>query len=141
VSSGRGGNGGYFGTGPSPTTFEFAFAGGISSFGFYGAEALVSDFSNGRNAILDLEVYDISSNLLGAFSYNTVTSGFNWADFYGFKSDTDVIGSVIFRNAGHMVLDDVQFISADIAQVPEPSTLAIFALGIMGLASRRLNKQ
>jgi len=26
-------------------------------------------------------------------------------------------------------------------QVPEPSTLAIFALGIMGLASRRLNKQ
>jgi hypothetical protein len=35
----------------------------------------------------------------------------------------------------------VQGASKDVfTSVPEPSTLAIFALGIMGLASRRFNK-
>jgi hypothetical protein len=35
--------------------------------------------------------------------------------------------------------DNVSFVDA--AEVPEPSTLAIFALGLMGLASRRFKKQ
>lgn len=33
------------------------------------------------------------------------------------------------------------FVREEIGQVPEPSTLAIFSLGIMGLASRRFKKQ
>jgi hypothetical protein len=38
-------------------------------------------------------------------------------------------------------VDFTAFAYGDVTSVPEPSTLAIFALGIMGLASRRFKKQ
>lgn len=38
-------------------------------------------------------------------------------------------------------IDNVVVAKVPVTQVPEPSTLAIFALGIMGLASRRFKKQ
>ncbi|MDG1733866.1 MAG: PEP-CTERM sorting domain-containing protein [Thalassotalea sp.] len=34
----------------------------------------------------------------------------------------------------------MRFSGEEVSEVPEPTTLAIFALGIMGLASRRLKK-
>ncbi len=37
--------------------------------------------------------------------------------------------------------DASSFLVKDVAQVPEPSTLAIFALGLIGLSSRRFKKQ
>jgi len=43
-------------------------------------------------------------------------------------------------SSANIGIDDFEYSVAD-ASVPEPSTLAIFALGIMGLASRRFKKQ
>ncbi|NQY66036.1 MAG: PEP-CTERM sorting domain-containing protein [Alteromonadaceae bacterium] len=43
---------------------------------------------------------------------------------------------------GHFVIDDIVIGQGfDHTSVPEPSTLAIFALGMIGLASRRFKKQ
>ena len=43
-------------------------------------------------------------------------------------------------NAYKLLTNEINWVSSA-ASVPEPSTLAIFALGIMGLASRRFKKQ
>ncbi len=55
----------------------------------------------------------------------------------------DVTGSVQTVIGGHSVLySDVRSTTfGAAAQVPEPSTLAIFTLAMMGFASRRFNKQ
>jgi hypothetical protein len=45
----------------------------------------------------------------------------------------------IIGQSGQYVMDDLTFTSA--MQVPEPSTLAILSLGLMGLAARRFKKQ
>ena len=46
-----------------------------------------------------------------------------------------------FGFTGFLVLDTAVNGPSASSQVPEPSTLAIFALGVMGLASRRFKKQ
>jgi hypothetical protein len=46
----------------------------------------------------------------------------------------NVYDSTVFIQAG-------SFSDIDTTSVPEPSTLAIFALGIVGLTSRRFKKQ
>ena len=119
VPAGRGGAGDrYFGAGSSPTTFKLSFAApGVTGFGFYGAEAFNSG-SALQNASLSLEFYDASDNLLG--NATVLTPGaFSWTPFFGFASDGAPIGSVIFREAGYMVMDDVHF---GAATVPEPAS-------------------
>lgn len=44
-------------------------------------------------------------------------------------------------NTPQFYIDNVVVAKVPVTQVPEPSTLAIFALGLMGLASRRVKKQ
>jgi hypothetical protein len=55
-------------------------------------------------------------------------------DLYGYDADIQIYTH--YGDRGGMFLR-----SSDITDVPEPSTLAIFALGLMGLASRRFKKQ
>jgi hypothetical protein len=50
-----------------------------------------------------------------------------------------LVGSQWF--AGIIVIQDTAQVWGTTSEVPEPSTLAIFALGLMGLASRRFKKQ
>ncbi len=82
-----------------------------------------------------LEVFDINNVLLSSTS---VTGGDTFISLaqngissfrFSWSSD-DVVG-----------LESISFNEITSAPVPEPSTLAIFALGIMGLASRRFKKQ
>ena len=127
VTTGRGGVGDrYFGAGSSPTTFEFAFTPGVTQFGFYGAEAVSSAPSNGQ---LELELYDLSDNLIGTASVTTAGT-FAWDQFHGFESDVP-IGSVVFRNAGFMVADDVHF-----GPVPEPAGVGIVTAGAVAVICR-----
>ncbi len=46
-----------------------------------------------------------------------------------------------FANPGQHLAIGFKIGASEVNSVPEPSTLAIFALGIMGLAARRLKKQ
>lgn len=137
INAGREGPGdGYLGTSNTPASFSFDFLGGISLFGFSGAEARVAGGSAGRNGELDIEFYDLSSVLLGSFSIDT--SGiFAWEQWHGFSSDT-LIGKVVFRDIGHSVFDDVSFDSNPVSRVPDSgASLAMLALGLAGIVAAR----
>lgn len=137
VNGGIGGAGtGYFGTAETPTTFQFSFSGGIVRFGFFGAESKVSNGSAGRNGQLDLSFYDLSNVLIGSTSVTTA-GVFAWDQFHGFMSDANAIGRVVFNNVGHMVLDNVYFDRAPTVSVPEPASLALFALAFASLGFSR----
>jgi hypothetical protein len=61
-------------------------------------------------------------------------------------TDVTLIGwesllSVSFTGPGQWMSIDNISVTVDATDVPEPSTLAIFALGMVGLASRRFKKQ
>jgi hypothetical protein len=131
VTTGRGGAGDrYFGTGSAPTTFELAFPAGVLQFGFFGAEASSAGGFRGSNAQMSLEFYDLADQLLG--TGNVTTGGtFAWDQFHGFSSDV-LIGSIVFRDAGHMVLDDIHF-----SALPEPIGAACLAPAFIAVISRR----
>ena len=68
-----------------------------------------------------------------------IAAGSGEFSFFGFTSDI-AFTSVTFQGVMGDVygIDNVSYSATD---VPEPSTLAIFALGLMGLASRRFMKK
>jgi hypothetical protein len=81
------------------------------------------------------------------FSMPNPAPGAHDSDLYtiNFTSVADVM-SVTLQNTNNSVrggvgLSEVHFGGVAATQVPEPSTLAIFALGLMGLVSRRFKKQ
>ncbi|MDO6446499.1 PEP-CTERM sorting domain-containing protein [Colwellia sp. 1_MG-2023] len=74
----------------------------------------------------------------GVTYLNTAASE-QWG-FFGIVDTSKDIASLQFNhNPTYMGMDNVT--TGAYSQVPEPSTLAIFALGIIGLASRRFKKQ
>ena len=82
-----------------------------------------------------LEVYDINNNLLASTSVNAGNSliSLNQVGISSFRfswSNDDVVG-----------LESISFNGVAAATIPEPSTIAIFALGLLGLASRKIKKQ
>jgi|TARA_R100001377_G_scaffold41722_4_gene23525 hypothetical protein len=81
--------------------------------------------------------YDISGNLLESFGYLGSTNA-----TYTFDSTSDIYS--IQTNSGLTSRNDwwygINSINYTAAEVPEPTTLAIFSLGIMGLAARRFKK-
>ena len=119
-----------------------------SSTGFYPTsqfltftfDNLVSDISfifdnEGDNNLSFFYAYSLDDVLLDSFdisdfvdSYSSTATGVSYIKF----SNGSPSSSWIFQ---------VDEISYNASEVPEPTTLAIFALGIMGLASRRFKKQ
>ena len=123
---------GYFGTNISPTTFELSFVGGITHFGFYGAESDVDDGSLGRNGELDMVFYDTNDILIGSIAELTPPDTHAWEQWHGFTTDDGtLIGRIVFEEVGHMVLDNVSFV------VPAPGALAVFGMGLLGWRRRR----
>lgn len=83
------------------------------------------------------DLFDTSSNSLSLANLNLAVSLLDWNSVSDVKFTmyTTAVGysgwELHVRNASFSVT----------SEVPEPSTLAIFALGILGLASRRMKKQ
>lgn len=92
------------------------------------------------NLFYDFSI-DVNDNNFN-FSYNTSTTTSRWLfnDFANGGQEA-LRGSDISGSIG-LAEDRAGFVAfANVTAVPEPSTLAIFALGLMGLASRRFMKQ
>ena len=103
---------------------DFVFKAGIASFGmqfgaYYGNSAVTL---NGQNS-------------------GVQASG----SFFGIASDDNTLFTNVSyaKSLSYGSFDDISYTRSNqsVAPVPEPSTLAIFALGMMGLASRRFKKQ
>ncbi len=83
----------------------------------------------------------LSSTFLGAFS---ATEGITTAQVFNFSTiTTSNIRIEVLSNHGSNCCTGIMEVAfeQETTDVPEPSTLAIFALGIIGLASRRFKKQ
>jgi hypothetical protein len=123
VSGGREGPGdGYFAT-YSMTSFQLAFAGGVRSFGFYGAESVMAGADApyaSNDGLITLEFYGTDNVPLGTATADSrgATSATAFDTFFGFVSTSDPIGRVVFKDVGWMVMDDVTFTAA--AAVPSP---------------------
>jgi hypothetical protein len=95
---------------------------------YSGTTALVNVFGLDQ---LGNTIYSTQLTLTNAPAYFS----FGWDNIYGISWDP--IGNEDSSNIG---IDNFSF--SEVSQnVPEPSTLAIFALGMIGLASRRFKKQ
>jgi hypothetical protein len=76
---------------------------------------------------------------IGAFCYSPGCNGStNHSEAY-YEGNESILGGSGFTQFRILELETLTFAPAN--DVPEPSTLAIFALGMIGLASRRFKKQ
>jgi len=128
--------------------------------GFYSLNNLLISGGNfGDNSIpgeligLDVTINSISESFVTASQGMVVLSGLadDFVNFSGSSLAGLVTNKLILSNfdsnwssyntfsIAEITLDGTR--EAEPSQVPEPSTLVIFALGIMGLASRRFKKQ
>ncbi len=114
----------------TPSTWYFDFAVAVDVFAFnMGAhdESWSLSVFNGANLLETIEITAVGGSELGQY-YGIYNSGITRAE--------------LSNNGGDWVMiDNLTYIEQDQVEVPEPSTLAILALGMMGLASRRFKKQ
>ncbi len=82
--------------------------------------------------------FDVMSIEFSTGDTSTVTAGDPWT-FKGFISDQEIQWVQFGGVSDYPLMDN--FTYGTTVDVPEPSTLAIFALGMIGLASRRFKKQ
>jgi len=95
----------------------------------------------GRNNLTQYSIYDLSDTVTALISaspfvvpYSTISHSTYTAGLSSTVGIRLVLGPDMYNNG----LDNVKFSTTS---VPEPSTLAIFALGMIGLASRKIKKQ
>jgi hypothetical protein len=82
------------------------------------------------------DVYDINNLLIDTISFANDNGA---GAFYGYSASN--IKSVVLTPVNDQAaFDNLHFVSGS-TDVPEPSTLAIFALAIMGLSARHFKKQ
>lgn len=91
-----------------------------------------------------ISAFDFNNNLLNSITFNWTNTWATYTLNQGnvSKVSLEFTGGTNVYNDGRLhawyAIDNIRYKSID---VPEPSTLAIFALGMIGLASRRFKKQ
>jgi len=107
----------------------FSFASPIQAFGTY--------YSGGQLSTATIEFFDGTSQTISI--PNPGSNG--GISFIGFTDEGQLISSVRINAVNDIVaLDDVRFVASS-AAVPEPSTLAMFGVGAVGLALRALRRR
>lgn len=133
--------------------FSYGLFDGTNDFPFNGTIDVISYQGNNQENISDYQA--AASTIIGSFSTVGINAGDifsfdiltafnmaianNWSSL-GIRLQTEDTG---VNTGGAWVFDDFRLTTTDdtVTSVPEPSTLAIFALGMIGLASRRFKKQ
>jgi len=115
---------------------QWEFNSGINAFGgnFFSINntglTVSGDFDGA--GVQTINVYD--------YVISNVSTGNGWFGIIG-TNEFSTISWNTDDGSEWFQVSDLRYTAGSTAQVPEPSTLAIFALGIIGLASRRFKKQ
>lgn len=110
---------------------DFKFSNAISGFGFQ----INPNFSDSQTIV---EIFDLSNVSIGSWSLSTNNRGAASASFISFASDMTDISRFTIAQSGRNDFT-INQLSLKAQQIPEPTTLAILAFGIMGLA-RKIKK-
>jgi hypothetical protein len=102
------------------------------------------DVHDNDGGVMQLSLTDSTTGLVTTFDFTSV-AGSNKTEFFGVIFDsTTFISSLRVSGTdpgGVTSWDNFTTGVGENAVVPEPTTLAIFALGMIGLVSRRFKKQ
>jgi hypothetical protein len=107
-----------------------------TGFNFAGAWFATAEGVDDRAGWINISAYDALSQLIGSTGNVAIGASYQWvgAAFH------NVSFLNIARDTGWYVMDD--FTTADAAQVPEPGTPLMLAIGLLALGlGRRLNRR
>ncbi|MDR3323318.1 MAG: PEP-CTERM sorting domain-containing protein [Zoogloeaceae bacterium] len=121
---------------------SFSFSQPVSGFGFYGSD--FNDYTNPGSPTL-ATVY-FADGTTSAYTIGSTSSPNGSALFWGFLSPDAQITGVTFadtlnRGDDWLGFDNFYVVGAPLSAVPEPGTLALFSLGLAGLAATRLRRR
>lgn len=112
---------------PNSSPFTITFDNTISAFGF--------ELGAVNRTFVSLSLFDTQGDLLESFSIANASINPNF--FGGFGSSIKSISVSV----DYSIIDGLRFVSNSTpSSVPEPGTLAIFAVALLGIAARRKQK-